>query len=60
MTPEEFLDEMKGLVIYKDGRALYDPERVHVDADDLMCRVLRELGYSEGVDFFESLDLWYA
>lgn len=32
----------------------------HVLADELMCKLLRELGYGEGVDIFEQMDKWYS
>lgn len=36
------------------------PEMAHILADELMCKLLRELGYGEGVDIFEKMDKWYA
>jgi len=36
------------------------PETAHILADELMCKLLRELGYSEGVDIFEKMEKWYA
>ena len=35
-------------------------ERAHNHADELMCKLLRELGYGEGVDIFEKMDKWYS
>lgn len=40
---------------YKD-----DPEEVHAVMDNIMCDFLRELGFSEGVDIFKSVEKWYA
>lgn len=37
-----------------------DPEAVHDKMDKCMCRLLRELGYGEGVDIFEDTKKWYA
>lgn len=37
-----------------------DEEIGHHAADDLMCELLRELGYGEGIDIFESMPKWYA
>lgn len=54
MTPQEFRDKMS------DALDNWDTETAHANADDLMCRVLRELGYGEGVDIFESTPKWYA
>jgi hypothetical protein len=56
MTPEEFLEQMKVIV----GRHDYDKEDIHRCMDRLMCMLLRELGYEEGVEFFENTPKWYA
>lgn len=37
-----------------------DTEMAHILADELMCKLLRELGYDEGVDIFEQMDKWYS
>ena len=37
-----------------------DPEELHIKADNLMCTVLSELGYGEGVDIFNRMEIWYA
>ena len=55
ITPEEFAAQMRD--IFTDGGDL-DVE--HCDADDLLCKVLRSLGYGAGVDIFERADKWYA
>ena len=36
------------------------PELAHYLADKLMCELLRELGYDEGVDIFERIQKWYS
>lgn len=35
-------------------------EMAHIQADELMCELLRELGYGEGVNIFENMNKWYA
>lgn len=57
MTPEEFKNEM--LKIYP-ANDVYDPERAHIDADDLIIKVLTELGYDEGARIFDKKEKWYA
>lgn len=37
-----------------------DNEISHCRADEILCAFLRELGYGEIVDVFESIDKWYA
>ena len=55
MTPEEFRDKMQE--IFGDR---YDTEDAHLEADDLMCKVLTDLGYGEGVEIFTKAEKWYA
>jgi hypothetical protein len=55
VTSEEFKKRMQ---VIKDGE--YDPEAQHIDADKLLCQVLRELGYGTGIDIYGSIDKWYA
>ena len=54
MTPEEFKEKMKNIW------DKYDEEDGHDLADRLMCDVLRQLGYGEGVEIFEEADKWYS
>lgn len=56
MTPEQFRDRMKEI----DEKYSADTEGAHGRADDLLCEVLRHLGYGEGVAIFEKMDKWYA
>ena len=32
----------------------------HEKADELMCELLRELGYGEAVEIFEKMKKWYS
>ena len=54
MTKEEFKERMQAIA---DKR---DTEGGHIEADDLMCELLKDLGYGEGVDIFEKMNKWYA
>lgn len=49
MTPEEFVSEAKSIV----AKAADDYEAAHIELDALLCRVLGQLGYGEGVRVFE-------
>jgi hypothetical protein len=64
MTPQVFLEKMQAIYKLKSIRAPidrgYNPEESHIDADDLMCEVLEQLGYQEGVKIFRHADKWYA
>ena len=53
MTPDEFLERMKAI-------ESESPEYFHVNADELMCDLLRSLGYGDAVDIFEEHERWYA
>jgi hypothetical protein len=54
MTPEEFAAEMRAICTDDDVEAQ------HWDADALMSRLLRQLGYEEGVAVFYESRCWYA
>ncbi len=53
-TPQEFAQAMNELVENRDI------EERHEAMDDLMCELLRELGYEEGIDIYESTSKYYA
>ena len=55
-TPEEFAAQMQ-LIRDKMGD---DKEVAHGAMDDLMGRVLIELGYGDGIAIFEQQGKWYA
>ena len=38
----------------------HDQEAEHMEADAILCILLRELGYPEVSDAFEKIDKWYA
>lgn len=54
MTPEEFKTAMEEHA--KSG----DTECMHADMDKLMCKVLTDLGYGDGVEVFKKEPKWYA
>ena len=60
MTPEEFKKEMADAVEYFINERRWDQESLHRCMDRLMCDLLRELGYGEGIDIFEDAPKWYA
>ncbi len=37
-----------------------DPEIFHSRADALMCLMLEELGYADGIAIFDKQERWYA
>ena len=56
MSPKEFKEEMIVIREVADGH----PERFHIEADDLICKVMRDLGYGDGIDIFEEHERWYS
>ena len=54
MSPTEFEEAMSRIA------ATVDIEERHIEADDLMCEVLTELGFGRGVEIFERMPKWYA
>lgn len=54
MTPEEFTTVMLNLQYMKDI------EVRHKVMDDLMCKILCQLGYGDGIDVFKKTPKWYA
>ena len=56
MLPNEFKSRMQRLSEdYAD-----DPEILHREADNLICQLLSDLGYGEGIDIYNKMDIWYA
>ena len=56
MTPEEFKIRMLKLHDNDD----LDIEERHILMDKLMCELLIDLGYWEGVHIFNNTKMWYA
>lgn len=54
MTPQEFKERMAEIC------AAGDEEVRHAQADDLLCELLDQLGYGEGVKIFRHTSKWYA
>ena len=53
LSPQEFDARMKAC---ESG----DIERQHAEADDLMCELLENLGYQDGIARFRAMYRWYA
>lgn len=56
MSHDEFANKMLHLA----GESNNDTETIHVEADTLMCEVLKQHGYERGVEAFEDMYKWYA
>jgi hypothetical protein len=55
MTREEALVKLTKL--HADSA---DTERDHWDADDILCDLLRALGYDDVVEAWDKIDKWYS
>ena len=62
MTPEAFAKYMKkhSQPLCLSNIGVIDRETSHRRMDALMCRVLEDLGYGEGVKVFKKTPKWYA
>ena len=56
ITPEEFEKRIKEILADPEGYT----RTYHEDMDELMCKVLEEHGYGDGVKIFREADKWYA
>lgn len=37
-----------------------DPEIAHIEADDILCNFLKELGYADIVIEYEKIEKWFS
>lgn len=35
-------------------------EEAHIQADELMCQILTDLGYQEGIELFKKIEKYYV
>jgi hypothetical protein len=54
MSAEEFKTRMEEI------RKEDETEDGHIEADNLMCNLLNELGYGDGIDVFTDMPKWYV
>ena len=60
MNPQVFYEKMKRLSNELNREFGMDEEDVHCAMDKLMCEILVEFGYEDGVKVFQETDKWYA
>ena len=48
----------EGAMHYLSNQYSGDPEAAHCKMDNLMCMLLRGLGYGKAIDIFEETELW--
>lgn len=54
MTPKEFAEKMQ-LIVDEENTELG-----HIEMDNLMCELLKSLGYEEGAEIFDNALKWYS
>ena len=59
MTPEEFKQAMAE-AYHEQWEIKPDEEDVHRAMDSIMCELLSDLGYGDGIDIFKYTPKWYA
>ena len=62
MTPKEAEQHATNLLAQwqDDGKTPYDVETAHRQADDILVKFIRTLGYNQIADLFENIPKWYA
>lgn len=57
MDREQAIKEMKDAIeVGRDG----DQEMAHVQADDILCALLKSLGYGDVLEQYYKVSKWYA
>ena len=54
MTEQEAIEKIEGLVKGDD------PEQFHIEADEIIGKFLRSLGYGKLVDAWDEPEKWYS
>lgn len=60
MTPEEFTERMRNVHLERSWAQYPNTYDDHMEADKLMCQLLREMGFGEGVEVFEKMEKNYS
>lgn len=58
VLPDERATRAIGLL--KDLQSYQDIERAHIDADEVLCNLLRELNFDDVVEEWLKVDRWYS
>lgn len=54
------MDINKYIKRMENAKKNWDTECSHIDADDILCEMLEDLGYGEIVEMYREIDKWYA
>lgn len=54
------MDKDTAIARLKQAQANPDPEDAHIKADEILCDLLRGLGFEDVVLEWEKVDMWYS
>ena len=54
------MDRQQAIDALNDAAQNMDIEAAHMQADEVLCELLRDLGYIDVVDAWEAVEKWYA
>ena len=54
------MDRQQAIDALNDASLNMDIEAAHIQADEILCELLRDLGYIDVVDAWEAVEKWYA
>ena len=57
---EEIKNEIVNPIHLEKLKKLINGERDHQEADDILCDILRELGYTEIAEAYDNVGKWYS
>lgn len=52
---DEFNEKMKYI-----SENQWRTEDAHIEMDDVMCHILKKLGFGKGIEIFEDTEKWYS
>lgn len=58
MRNEKLAEYAKNLL--RECQESNDQEMAHIDADDVLCQLLQDLGYNDVVEEYDRIGKWYA
>lgn len=57
--PKEMIDEFNEKMKYISENQ-WRTEDAHIEMDDVMCHILKKLGFGKGIEIFEDTEKWYS
>ncbi len=54
------MDRQQAIERLKEQQGSGDTENTHINADEVLCQLLKHLGYGDVVAEYNKIDMWYA